>query len=264
MNVMKNRRPDYRLKLLVLAALLSTSEVFAVDDQLVAAAFSSLPPGNTPPAGWTPLTASNIKVHTRYTLVEDGGTTVLRADSESGASGLSRKLRVAPADLSLLRWRWKISNLIETADLHRKDRDDFPARVYVMFDYPLEKLPFFERNKLRVARALFDPDLPAATLCYVWDGNTPAGTIASRAHTDRVKVIVVESGPARIRQWVDVERNIARDFRAAFGEDAPPVSAIAVASDTDNTGTFATAFFGDISFNKHSLIDKSAPAAAKP
>ena len=100
MNVMKNRRPDYRLKLLVLAALLSTSEVFAVDDQLVAAAFSSLPTGNTPPAGWTPLTASNIKVHTRYTLVEDGGTTVLRADSESGASGLSRKLRVAPADLS--------------------------------------------------------------------------------------------------------------------------------------------------------------------
>ncbi len=261
---MKRLSPDHRLKLLVPALLLSASAAFAVDDQLVAAAFSSLRPGNTPPAGWTPLTASNIKVHTRYTLVDDNGTTVLRADSEAGASGLSRKLRVDPAILPWLRWRWKIGNLIETADLRRKDRDDFPARVYVMFDYPLEKLSFFERNKLRVARALFDPDLPAATLCYIWDGKTAAGMIASSAYTDRVKVIVVESGPARVRQWVDVERNINRDFRAAFGEDAPPVSAIAVATDTDNTGTFATAFFGDISFNKHELIVKPAPAAAKP
>jgi hypothetical protein len=261
---MKNLLPDCRFLLLALAVLFSASAVFAVEEQVVAAAFSSLRPGTAPPAGWSPLAASNIKVHTHYTLVEDNGTTVLRADSESGASGLSRKMRVVPADLPWLRWRWKIGNLIETADLRRKDRDDFPARVYVMFDYPLEKLPFFERNKLRVARALFDPDLPAATLCYVWDGKAAAGTIASSAYTDRVKVIVVESGPARIRQWVDVERNIARDFRAAFGEDAPPVSAIAVATDTDNTGTFATAFFGDISFNKHTLIEKPSAATAKP
>lgn len=261
---MKRLLPDRRFVLLALAALLSTSAAFAVDDQLVAAAFSSLRPGKTPPAGWSPLAASNIKVHTRYTLVEDGGMTVLRADSESGASGLSRKLRVDPATLPWLRWRWKIGNLIETADLRSKAGDDFPVRIYVMFDYPLEKLSFFERNKLRVARALFDPDLPAATLCYVWDGKAAAGTIASSAYTDRVKIIVVEAGSARVRQWVDMERNIARDFRAAFGEDAPPVSAIAVATDTDNTGTFATAFFGDISFNKHEFIEKSPPAAAKP
>jgi hypothetical protein len=261
---MKNHRPDHRLKLLMLAALLSASAAFAVNDQLVAAAFSPLRPGNTPPAGWTPLAAANIKVHTRYTLVEDNGITVLRADSESGASGLSLKLRVDTAELPWLRWRWKISNLIETADLRSKDGDDFPARIYVMFDYPLGKLPFVERNKLRLARALFDPNLPAATLCYVWDSKASTGTIASSAYTDRVKVIVVESGPARIRQWVDVERNIARDFRMAFGEDAPPVSAIAVATDTDNTGTFATAFFGDISFNKHRLTGNPSPATAKP
>lgn len=261
---MKRLLPDHRFVLLVLAALLSISAAFAVDDQVVAAAFSSLRPGNTPPAGWSPLAAANIKIHTRYTLVDDNGTTVLRADSEAGASGLSRKLRVDPATLPWLRWRWKIGNLIETADLRSKAGDDFPARIYVMFDYPLDKLPFFERNKLRVARALFEPDLPAATLCYVWDGKAAAGTIASSAYTNRVKIIVVESGSARVRQWVDMERNINRDFRAAFGEDAPPVSAIAVATDTDNTGTFATAFFGDISFNKHGLTGDPPPASTKP
>lgn len=258
------RRPERLRTLLAALALLAVATAYAAEDRVIAAAFSAARPGNTLPAGWATMAAANIKVHTRYTLVDDNGTTVLRADSERGASGLSRPLRINPAELPWLRWRWKISNIIETADLRTKDGDDFPARVYVMFDYPLERLPFLERNKLRMARAFFDPNLPAATLCYVWDGKAAADTIASSAYTDRVKVIVVESGANRVRQWVDVERNIARDFRAAFGEDAPPISAIAVATDTDNTGTFATAHFGDISFNKHQLTTTPASAAAKP
>jgi|LakMenEpi03Aug12_release.lakeMendotaPanAssembly.Ray.scaffolds.fasta_scaffold182767_3 hypothetical protein len=257
-------RPEFLRTLLAALALLAVATAYAVEDRFVAAAFSAARPGTTLPAGWVPLEASNIKVRTRYTLVDDNGTTVLRADSERGASGLSRQLRINPSDLPWLRWRWKISNLIETADLRTKDGDDFPARIYVMFDYPIEKLPFLERNKLRLARTLFDPNLPAATLCYVWDSKAAAETIASSAYTDRVKIIVVESGASRVRQWVNIERNIAGDFRAAFGEEAPPVSAIAVATDTDNTGTFATAHFGDISFNKHKVTVLPTSEPAKP
>ncbi len=251
--MMRRRRTEHAWAAFALCTLLFAATAWAVEDQLLAGAFSAARPGAALPAGWTPLAAANIKVHTRYSLVDDNGVTVLRADSQSGASGLSLSLRIDPGELPWLRWRWNISNIIGATDLRSKAGDDFPARVYVMFDYPLEKLPFFERNKLRLARALFDPHLPAATLCYVWDGKAPAGTIASSAYTDRVKVIVVESGSARVKQWVDVERNIARDFRAAFGEEAPPVSAIAVATDTDNTGTSAIAHFGDISFNKHKV-----------
>lgn len=256
--------PRFKRTLFASLVLLAIATAWAVEDRVVVAAFSAARPGAALPSPWAPMTAANIKVHTRYTLVDDNGVIVLRADSERGASGLSRPVRINPAELPWLRWRWKISNLIDTADLRTKDGDDFPARVYVMFDYPLERLPFMERNKLRLARTLFDPGLPAATLCYVWDGKAAAETIAPSAYTGRVKVIVVESGGSRVRQWVDVERNIARDFRAAFGEEAPAVSAIAVATDTDNTGTFATAHFGDISFNKHQVTTPPAGAANKP
>ena len=258
------RRPEHLRTVLAALALLAVVTAQAAEDRVVAAAFSSARPGTALPAGWATMAAANIKVQTRYSLVDDNGVTVLRAESERGASGLSRPLRINPVELPWLRWRWKVSNLIENADLRTKDGDDFPARVYVMFDYPLERLPFIERNKLRMARALFDPNLPAATLCYVWDGKAAAETIASSAYTDRVKVIVVESGAGRVRQWVDVERNIARDFRAAFGEDAPAVTAIAVATDTDNTGTFATAHFGDISFNKQQVTSSSVGVTVKP
>jgi len=253
-------RPDWLLAALLLVA----GTALAVDGRLVVAAFSTLQPGAVLPADWSPLSASNIETPTRYTLVDDGGVTVLRADSRAGASGLSRKLSVSPAQFPWLRWRWKIENLVAGADLRSKEGDDFPARLYVMFDYPLDRLPFIERSKLRIARALFDPDLPAATLCYVWDGSTPAGSIVPSAYTGRVKLVVVESGAKRLKRWVEVERNIAADFRAAFGEAAPPVSAIAVATDTDNTGASATAFFGDIFFYKQSIAKTAGDGSSTP
>jgi uncharacterized protein len=40
--------------------------------------------------------------------------------------------------------------------------------------------------------------------------------------------------------------HLPADFRAAFGEDAPPVSGVAIATDTDNTGETARAWFGDL------------------
>lgn len=42
----------------------------------------------------------------------------------------------------------------------------------------------------------------------------------------------------------------ADDFRAAFGEDPGQVTGVAVATDTDNTGESATAFYGDIRFTQ--------------
>jgi Protein of unknown function (DUF3047) len=236
----------------------------AAEDRVVAAAFSILQSGDAPPKGWKPLVASDTTPRTRYTLVNDGGITVVRAESKAAASGLSKPLRVNPLEFPWLRWRWKIDRVIADADLRSKEGDDFPARLYVMFDYPLEKLPFIERNKLRLARALFDPDLPAATLCYVWDNKTPPDTIVPSAYSDRVRLIVVASGAARAGRWTDFERNVAADFREAFGEEAPPVKAIAIATDTDNTGAFATTHFGDIHFYKQRLANTLPGNAVAP
>ena len=87
----------------------------------------------------------------------------------------------------------------------------------------------------------------------MWDGKAPAGTIVPSSYTSLMRMIVVESGGARVNRWLDMERDVAADFKAAFGEEAPPVLAVAIATDTDNTGESAVAFFGDISFNKQKV-----------
>jgi hypothetical protein len=64
-------------------------------------------------------------------------------------------------------------------------------------------------------------------------------------------MIVVESGGARLNQWVNEKRNLYEDYKKALGEESPPVSGVAIMTDTDNTGESATAYYGDILFKKN-------------
>ena len=52
-------------------------------------------------------------------------------------------------------------------------------------------------------------------------------------------MIVVDSGDARAGTWQLHERDIVADYRAAFGEEPPPIVGIALMTDTDNTGESA-------------------------
>jgi hypothetical protein len=66
-------------------------------------------------------------------------------------------------------------------------------------------------------------------------------------YTDRAQLIVAESGSGRAGQWVTERADVQLDFSRAFGGTAKPIQ-LAVASDTDNTGSTARAAFADIHF----------------
>ncbi len=216
--------------------------------EMIVGPFSSATPGGALPSGWRVAKLPGVMA-TRFTLVELDGVTAMQMDASSAGASLFRPIRIDPNQSPMLNWRWRIQNLIQGADLRRKQGDDLPARLYVMFDYPLERLPLIERAKIALARSLAGDAVPAAALCYVWDGTLPVGTALWNAYSDRVRVIVVESGAARRDQWVSEQRDVAADFRAAFGEDPPPISGIAIAADTDQTGETVRAWFGDIRFS---------------
>ena len=185
---------------------------------------------------------------TRYSLVSDEGVVVLRAEAAASASGIVREVRLDPRTHPLLSWRWKVMNLLERADIRSKAGDDFAARVYVTFELDAATLPVAERMKLSLARALYGEGVPAAALCYVWDARSPRDTLVPSAYTERVRMIVAESGAARTGQWVSIQRNIREDYKRAFGGEPGAVTGVVVSTDTDNTGETAVAFYGDISF----------------
>jgi hypothetical protein len=210
--------------------------------------FSAAPPGQRLPAGWTHQTLPSVERPNRFDLVADEGVTVLRVLSDHSASSLAVVQRVDPAATPLLRWRWRVSNSVAASDLRRKAGDDYAGRVYVLFDLPPERLRVADRLKIAAARLLHGADLPAAALCYVWGTAQAAGESGWNAYTDRLRMLVVDSGNGHAGQWREVVRDVAADFRVAFGEPVPAISGVAVAADTDNSGERVEARFGDLWF----------------
>ncbi|MGB5832804.1 MAG: DUF3047 domain-containing protein [Thiohalocapsa sp.] len=211
--------------------------------------FSGGSAGGAFPSGWRVAKLPGVDA-TRFSMVDVDGVTALRMDAADAGAALFRPVRVDPAETPMLRWRWRVGALIPGSDIRRKDGDDLPARLYVMFDYPLDKLTLIERGKIKLARTVAGDMVPAAALCYVWDSRLRAGTSLWNPYTDRVRIIVVNSGGADLGQWVSEERDVAADFRAAFGEEPPRISGIAVGADTDQTGATVSAWFGDIGFSR--------------
>jgi hypothetical protein len=242
-----------RLLSILLGALACTAFVASTaaerDDSIEVGGFSHGAIGGLP-AKWKPLTFPTIRNHTSYALVSDGGLVVVRAEAKASASGLATDVRIDPREYPIIRWRWKIANLLERADLTRKDGDDYPARLYINFRGKRDESSFLDNVEIAVYRKIYGQDPPTAAINYIWDSKAPAGTIAPNAYTARVRMIVVRSGADAIGRWVDEERNLLDDYRAAFGEDPPPIVSVAIMTDTDNTGESAIAWYGDITFRK--------------
>ncbi len=150
---------------------------------------------------------------------------------------------------SSLKWRWQLDQPIRSADLTRKEGDDSPLKVCAMFDMPLDKLGFVERNLLRLARTLSGERLPAATLCYVWDHKQAPGSQLPNAYSPRLRFVVLDSGDGKLGQWVSHERDLVADLNRAFGHEfvtPPPLIAVVVGADSDNTQSSSLAYLGDI------------------
>jgi hypothetical protein len=237
-----------RRAFLALAGALLLPRRALAAEAIEAMRFSALRAGDALPGWLKPYAFEGRPRHTEYALVEDAGRTVLRARADASTSGLIRELRADPRTHPLLAWRWKVTKLLARSDIATRDGDDFPARLYLTFDLDIATLRIGERVKLRLARALWGAQVPLAALCYVWDTRAPQDTVVPNAYTDRVQMVVADSGAAQLGQWVERVRDVGADYRRAFGAEAPPVNGVVVSADTDNTGESAESYFGDIEF----------------
>jgi hypothetical protein len=206
-----------------------------------------------PPAPWRVVGLPSGKVPlTQIDMVVLDGAPVLRLRSDQSYGSLSHALP-PQTGVGVLRWRWRLDQPMPSANLLRKDGDDAPLKVCALFDLPLDAIPFIERNLLRLARRVSGEHLPGATLCYVWDHTLPADTALVNAYSRRVRYLVLDSGTQNLGQWVAHTRDLQADFLHAFGSESdtvPPLLAIAVGADSDNTGSTSLGYLGDLSLMK--------------
>jgi hypothetical protein len=235
---------------LALALTISPITLAETQETLPVGTFSLAQPGTIFPPGWKPLTFGKIPNHTQYDLVKDGDAIVVKAVSNQSSSGMTREIQIDPKEFPVIEWRWKVANILKKGNVHEKSGDDYPARLYITFEYDSSKVGFFEKAKYETAKLIYGQYPPIGAINYIWESKSPIGTMVPNPYTNRVNMIVIESGETRLNEWITEERNVFEDYRKAFGEDPPKISGVAIMTDTDNTKESAVAYFGDIVFKK--------------
>ena len=199
-----------------------SSAAVSNEDTIVIANFS-----NNDLTHWEPHTFDGI---TNYKLITQDKTTILRATSQNSASGLVKKQRIDLKKTPFLNWEWKVNKSLYRLSETFKEGDDFAARIYIVVDGGV----FFWKT---------------IALNYVWSSSQKINTLWDNPFTSNAKMIAIESGDEFKNQWRTEKRNVRQDMIKAYGTDYRFIDAIAIMTDTDNSGQSAIAYYGDIYFS---------------
>ena len=167
-----------------------------------------------------------FKGKTVYEVVKEDGRLCVEARSRSTASGLFFEVAYDPKKYPILAWSWKIDRVLVHGDASKKAGDDFAARVYVIF-------PSWTFWKTKA-------------ICYMWANKLPQGKSVPNPYNNNTVMIAVQSGEKQARRWFHEKRNVFEDYQRCFGTEPPVARAVAIMTDTDNTGETATAWYGPI------------------
>ncbi len=202
------------------------------------------------PKGWQMLRFQNVAKPTDYSVGFDGEEMALKAVSQASASGIYTEVDLDADEYSLIAWEWKVANLIAKGDATTKEGDDFPARIIVAFHYDPAQASFFKRVTYELARLIYGRYPPGSALLYVWDNRLPVETMLDNANASWAKMVILESGPSKVAQWVSERRNVSQDYAKAFGSNPPRLRFIGIMTDTDDTGEQATAYYRRLSLSR--------------
>ena len=176
--------------------------------------------------GWE---RESFEGQTDYRVVQRDGRDVLRAESRDAASGLVRRMQVDLDQTPVIHWSWFVEQPLEGLAERTREGDDYAARIYLV----------------QSGGALF---WRTRAVNYVWSGSQPAGASWPNAYTDRACMIAVRGSADETGIWYQESRDVRADFRRCFGIEVGQVDAVALMTDTDNSGGEAIALYGEIRF----------------
>lgn len=203
------------------------------------------------------------KKATVYRWTEKDGRRALEASSDRSASIWRKRLQPQLDKVGEVSFSWWSQSLIPGANVADVDHEDAIARVIFGFGGDIDKLPLKTRMKFELAQALTGEMPPYATLMYVWDSQLPVGTVVINPRSDRIRKIVVDSGATGLHHWRDHRRDLAADFRLAFGEEPGPLTSMAVMTDSDNSRATAKTWYGAVELAPAAALNGGAAAAAR-
>lgn len=168
-------------------------------------------------------------------------TVVVRA--EAGVGVLWHPVPLELSGASYAQWRWRVMAGVSPTDLTQKGGDDRALAVYFVFSDKVEVLK--SMNLMKLLR-----QGEGYLLMYVWGGSETPGAILPSPYFDgRGRTIVKRAADAAMGRWFKEKVDVRGDFRSAFGHAPGTLVAVAVSSDSDDTGGLNIAAVADLDLN---------------
>ena len=186
------------------------------------------------------------KARTQFVHVRKDGRDAVMAVARASVSMKRLRLNVPPDALGAVRFSWMVPELIQQADMSRRDLDDSPVRIVLVFDGDRSRFTPAETMMSELARTLTGEEMPYATLMYVWCNRRAPGEVITNPRTSRIRKMVVESGATNLGRWLDYQRDVRADYERAFGEPPGALRGVAIMTDSDNTRSVTRAWYGTV------------------
>jgi len=201
---------------------------------------------------WAPLKFPEIDRHSIYSTGKCGKASCLLMASDNSASGLVLKESFNVCQYPIIKWRWKISNIYRKGDSSKKEGDDYPARLYILFSYDENRASLGKQLKYNMVKLIYGQYPPDSSISYIWSNKPSNKPFIINAYTDEARMIPVSAGNALINTWQEYSVNIVQDYTMAFGKQPPSTASLAVMCDADNTHESAQAMIEYIRIEKKS------------
>lgn len=180
---------------------------------------------------WEPLYFEKIKEHSTYEINDS----VLVAKSNASASGIKFKKSYDIFKYPKLSFKWKVNNVYKKGDATTKSGDDYPIRIYVMFEYDPKKAGFFEQIKYDLAKSIYGEYPPHSTINFIWSNKIQKQKIITSSYTNKAKMIILDSSTSKLNKWQEHTVDVLEYYKQAFGENPPNKVTLAIMTDSDNT-----------------------------
>jgi hypothetical protein len=163
-----------------------------------------------------------------YHVVHQDGRQALHATcTDKGASARYLKREIDLRETPILEWSWRIEGTFSGRDERTKAGDDYPVRVYAVFDGGLRR---WETQAVN----------------YVWASEQPVGSVWPNAYASQAKMLALQSGPSRAGEWVTERRDLASDFQRLQGTSHGVIHGLAIMTDCDDVGQPMEGWYGEI------------------
>jgi hypothetical protein len=225
----------------ILAALivLTTLPLSATDnDPYIREEFADL-------ENWEPLEFPAIPRHTDYSIESEGDSHYLKAESSASSSGLIFTAQFDVYRYPKMRWRWKVDNVYTGEQVNKaraKEGDDYPIRIYIIFQYDPEQADPLQRLTYIAAKRRYGEYPPHSALNYVWASNYRSQSTMTNPYSSRSKMIFLRMGDEQEGRWVEESVDILEDYRRVFGKNPPATAGLAIMNDSDDTGQSSVSY----------------------